>query len=551
MNEINKAEINHNMNNINSDMQMTMQQGYPQTAAQQNINSAAWTNGPVMGNFQSAVSKRGEKLEKMLDNFRIFGIGCFLYGILFMICLYKGFHGISLPVLSAVTMGYLIWGFRYLDITVRKNTWFYFAAWEILSISNCLTGSNVILFFNICGMVLLFLSFLLTHFCNTSKWGFGKYLEEIFVAPISTLCYLGYPFKAMAKYFGKREKGKFATVKYIWLGIIISVPLLFVIVALLVSADAVFRNLFIRIFSDFLLSEYPFRMFFLFVMGSIGFYSLLAYFADGQIRDTVTEKRKWEPVVGITFLSIITVVYLIFSVIQISYLFLGSFSLPDGYTYAAYAREGFFQLLFVCMINLVIILICISRFRENTALKIILTLFSCCTFIMIASSAMRMILYIESYQLTFLRLLVLWALIVISILLLGCIITIYKNRFPLFQYATVAVTILYIVFSLGKPDYLIAKYNLAYNIETVDLYYLSNLSIDAIPALEEAGVLRSIDERLEHLKKEDPESGNEDMAYTRNLKKKIDAYDEMGILDFNFSYYNGGKILKKYQYIRE
>lgn len=505
----------------------------------------------IEGNYQTAAVKIGEKLEKMLDNFRIFGLGCILYGIFFMICLYKGFHGISLPILSAVTMGYLMWGFRYLDIKVKKCTWFYFAAWEILSISNCLTGNPVIIFFNVCGMILLFLSFLLTHFCNTAKWGFGKYLGEMFVTPFVTLCYLGYPFKAVSKYFTKREKGKSATAKYVWLGIIISIPLLLVIVGLLVSADAVFRSLFVTIFSDILFPEYPLRMGLLFITGSIGFYSLLAYFADGQIKDAVAEKNKWEPVVGITFLSIITVVYLIFSVIQISYLFLGSFTLPDGYTYAAYAREGFFQLLFVCMINLVIILICVSRFRENMALKIILTLFSCCTYIMIASSAMRMILYIESYQLTFLRLLVLWALIVISILLLGCIITIYKNQFPLFQYATAAVAILYILFSLGKPDYLIAKYNLTYDIDRVDLYYLSNLSTDAIPAMEEAGVLTSIDKRLGHMKRKDSESSNQDMAYTRNLKRKVDSYDEMGILDFNFSYYNGGKILKNYKYIKE
>ncbi len=519
-----------------------------QTGPQTENNGNIMNPGVPMERQQAYI---GQKLGKMLDNFRVFGIGCILYGIIFTICLYKGFHGISMTVLSAVTMGYLIWGFQTLDIKVKKSTLFYFAAWCILSISNFLTGSSVIIFFNVCGMILLFLSFLLTHFCNTEKWGFGKYFGEMFVAPIVTICYLGYPFKALGKYFAKREKGKSAKAKYVWLGIIISIPLLFVIVGLLVSADVVFRNLFENVFSGIWFPEHPLWMGFLFVVGSIGFYSLLAYFADGQIRDAVAEKNKWEPIVGITFLSIITIVYLIFSVIQISYLFLGSFSLPDGYTYAAYAREGFFQLLFVCMINLVIILICISRFRENIALKIILTLFSSCTFIMIASSAMRMLLYVESYQLTFLRLLVLWALIVISILLIGCIISIYKNRFPLFQYATVTVTVLYIIFSLAKPDYLIAKYNLSYNADQVDLYYLSNLSSDAIPAMEEAGALESIEKRLKDLKKKDPDRGSEDMEYTRNLKEKINAYDEMGILDFNLSYYRGGKILKNYRYIKE
>lgn len=68
----------------------------------------------------------------------------------------------------------------------------------------------------------------------------------------------------------------------------------------------------------------------------------------------------------------------------------------------------------------------------NRILKVIMTVFSCCTFIMIASSAMRMILYVQTYQLTFLRVLVLWALVVISLLLIGCMVTVYRTDFPLF-----------------------------------------------------------------------------------------------------------------------
>ena len=460
----------------------------------------------------------GEKLDKMLDNFKVFGAGCILYGIFFTVCLYYGFHGISMPVLSVVTMGMLLWAFRYLDIKIKKSTWFYFGAWEILSISNCLTGNQIIIFFNTCGMALLFLSFLFTHFCNTSGWGFGKYLWEMFLVPFISLGYLGYPFKALGRYFDKKEKGKSTTAKYVWLGILIAIPLLLIIVGLLISADAVFRDLFIKIFSEIQFPEHPFYLFMLLFTGIIGSYALLAYFADGRIEDSVEKKGKWEPIVGITFLSILTVIYLIFSVIQISYLFLGSFQLPEGYTYAQYAREGFFQLLFVCLINLLIILICVSRFRENIALKAILTIFSGCTVIMIASSAMRMILYIESYQLTFLRILVLWALAVISILLIGCMITIYKSKFPLFQYTMIVVTVFYILFSLAKPDYLIAKYNLTYEREETDIDYLASLSSDAVPAMEEAGVLRD--------------------AYVDNWNLKeirIDC-EEMGVLDFNFSY---------------
>jgi len=76
------------------------------------------------------------------------------------------------------------------------------------------------------------------------------------------------------------------------------------------------------------------------------------------------------------------------------YLFIGNMQLPEGYTYSGYAREGFFQLLAVCILNLLLVLICLYLFRENIVLKLILTLISGCTYIMILSSALRMIMYI-------------------------------------------------------------------------------------------------------------------------------------------------------------
>jgi hypothetical protein len=103
---------------------------------------------------------------------------------------------------------------------------------------------------------------------------------------------------------------------------------------------------------------------------------------------------------------------------------------------------------------------------------------------MIASSAMRMILYISTYDLTFLRILVLWALAALSLLFLGVVIQIFKKDFPLFRYGMVVVTILYIGLAFSHPDYLVAKYNLEYSIkQPVDEKYLSELSADAAPVI--------------------------------------------------------------------
>ena len=173
------------------------------------------------------------------------------------------------------------------------------------------------------------------------------------------------------------------------------------------------------------------------------------------------DRRKGEPVLAITIMSLLSLLYLLFSGIQIFGLFLGKMRLPEGYTYAQYAREGFFQLLAVSILNLILVLMCPSFFRESRILKVIMTIMSLCTFIMIASSVMRMIIYIRYYYLTFLRIFVLWMLTVLFVMFIGVLINIYRESFPLFRYGVVMVTILYLALSFSHPDYIIARVNIA------------------------------------------------------------------------------------------
>ena len=244
------------------------------------------------------------------------------------------------------------------------------------------------------------------------------------------------------------------------MGAVIAVPLLLVVLGLLSAADALFRQITTDII-DFIQPENLFQ-----IICRIGFmffasYMLTSFLCQRTMKEEVTDKRKGEPVLAITITSLLSVVYLLFSGIQIFGLFLGKMQLPEGYTYAMYAREGFFQLLTVSVLNLIIVLGVMTYFKESKVLKIILTVMSLCTFVMIASSAMRMIIYIRYYYMTFLRIFVLWALVVLSLLFVGVIVSIYRERFPLFKYSMVVVTVLYVALSFSHPDYLIAQINVA------------------------------------------------------------------------------------------
>lgn len=157
-------------------------------------------------------------------------------------------------------------------------------------------------------------------------------------------------------------------------------------------------------------------------------------------------------------------------------------------TYAEYARQGFFQLLVVCILNLGAVLTMEHFFQRNRAVDAVLTVISVCTIIMTASSGWRMILYIRAYQLTFLRVVVLVALAVITLLMAGTICYIWNRRFPLFQYGMAVVCVSYVLFAFAHVDAGIAAYDLAQieNGNTAgDYSYLSCLSTDAAPVIAE------------------------------------------------------------------
>ena len=178
---------------------------------------------------------------------------------------------------------------------------------------------------------------------------------------------------------------------------------------------------------------------------------------------------------------------------------------------------------------------------------------SLCTYIMIASSAMRMIIYIRWYYLTFLRIFVLWGLAVLFLLFTGIIISIVKESFPLFRYSMVVVTLCYMALSFSHPDYFIARVNVAstdletrsafFEGEPYDDYrFLSHLNADAAPVLIDLMVKEGY--KLDAYYREDPSDGAYDSgfrSYEREgfgyyyLKRLKARNAQNGIRTFNVS----------------
>lgn len=151
--------------------------------------------------------------------------------------------------------------------------------------------------------------------------------------------------------------------------------------------------------------------------------------------------------------------------------------------------------------NLAVVLCCLKYVRPHIGLRLVLTVVCGCTYIMIASAAYRMFLYVQQYHLTFLRLLVLWFLGLLFVLMAGVSRIVWKPDFPLFFYCVAVVSLFYIGLAWARPDAVVAKDYVRYlDPKTVTEEELTVLSVrfcaDAAPAAASLGLsLEELKER--------------------------------------------------------
>lgn len=430
--------------------------------------------------------------EGMRENAPYFLGLALIYSICFAVAFYRNYIGITFPLITAVTLAVCGLFLKKQGVAWKKSNWLYAGICLLLGISTFLTTNLFVIFFNTVGILLLITVIMLRQVYDDRDWSFGQYLVNLLFLYVNMIPELAAPFIHLSGClkFCKRERKQNRTVKYILLGILIGLPMLAVIIVLLSSADQIFSKVIgetcYRLFSQIVFSPNVFFVILLMVLGFFGIYSFLSALTLNNMPQNKSRVQKNNPLIAITFLSMVTAVYVIFCCIQIIFLFTGGMLLPKGYTYAEYAHQGFFQLLFVCIFNLILVVSCMAVFDVNRILKLLLLLCSGCTYIMIASSAFRMILYIRTYHLSFLRVLVLWFLAMLVVLMAGVVIAVCRREFGLFRYSMTVVALFYLIFSFARPDVLVAEYNVAQMGDAIsyeDLEYLAGLSMDTVPTL--------------------------------------------------------------------
>lgn len=151
---------------------------------------------------------------------------------------------------------------------------------------------------------------------------------------------------------------------------------------------------------------------------------------------------------------------------------------------------------------------------------------------MAASSGYRMILYVQAYGLTFLRILVLWFLLVLAVLLTGTLVSVFRPAVPLLRFFLWVCLCLWLVFAFARPDRIAARYNLERfgPQDDVAACLLYELSPDAVPIMAQ----------YRH-------SGIYSLEWEGYLTKSIPRrYQQAGIRGFSFSLWEANKAAEAY-----
>ena len=302
---------------------------------------------------------------------------------------------------------------------------------------------------------------------------------------------------SLAKVMGRIAPEKRKTLKNIFIGLIISVPLLITVIALLAEADAVFLKFLTDILKSLeFIDSIPLAEHVVvigIITGLLFGYLAVALKAEVE-RMSVPMGRGTgvgDTTIVVTVLVMVNAVYVLFCAIQFTYLFGGEEvirSIPD-YTYAEYARRGFSELIVVTVINLSILLIGLHFTKNDGKLNRLVLVLRCllvlCTVIILYSAHLRLTLYEEAYGYTHARI---FAHTFIGFLFVLFMLTLYKfwrTELPLVKACAIAALLAYTTLNYVNVDAIIARKNIDRYFTTgkIDLDYLQELSYNAIPEL--------------------------------------------------------------------
>lgn len=362
----------------------------------------------------------------------------------------------------------------------------------LISIPIIILSSTYFIFdnltFYLINIVLIPILYLIMIIWAISDFQIKSIIYKIILMIFEPLNYIGDVIKTVLKEFNPKEKdeqiGEKKEKNNIFKAVCFTGIIALIVIGLLCSADNEFAKIFSTIFKDiniFNVSELTGRI----IIIIIAFFYFAGFFMNMLDKENGLKEfekdEKAEKKESYTIRMMITVlnlVYLVFCFTQIKVLFT-----EQNIKYSEFARKGFFQLMIVSLINIVMILKANNKNLKETekqekykkTMCIVMVIF---TLIIIISAFARMTLYQQNYGYTRLRILVDYTLITEIILLIPTIIYILKNKIDLIKTYFVIIITMYCLVNFINIDKIIMKNNFNRYKETgyIDLNYIMEMN---------------------------------------------------------------------------
>jgi hypothetical protein len=234
-------------------------------------------------------------------------------------------------------------------------------------------------------------------------------------------------------------------------------------------------------------------------------------------------------------------------------------TLPEAFTYAEYARRGFFEMCAIAGINLAVLLVAhliVQReyAEEPKVLRVQTIVLSLFTTLLIVIGLSKMMLYIEAYGLTPLRVYTSWFMVLLFLVFAVVMIRQLK-RFNASRIIIAGFVVWFLILSYGNVDGMIANYNIRQyeegSLQTLDIEALGSLSDAVVPPLYKTYQQLDTTNASESILAEriiaaigeysEESSGNEnrreESQESENSKRK-----SRGFLDYNYQRYQADEI---------
>lgn len=272
-------------------------------------------------------------------------------------------------------------------------------------------------------------------------------------------------------------------------GLLISVPLLVLVISLLIRADAAFDGL-LQLLPDWDLAEILISLIFGTLLAGYFYTRGTALHHTPKDATPIHSRRGISSLTVNTVLVMISLVYAAYLVSQLAY-FSGGFAgvLPEGFTAAEYARRGFFEMAWLCAINLAIMALGVGLVAKEQAAprftRCLCLFIGLVTLFLVASASAKMFLYIASYGLTRLRLLTQVIIFFLGITTVAVCLWLFVPKLAYMRIVVVTALVIGAAVSWADVDTVVARHNVNGYLEgrytRIDVEYLDSLGNGAVP----------------------------------------------------------------------